>query len=622
LAIYGADEIGIKDSGKHLQLAKYPFASIIKFGTVNYTSAANAKGCEKCHSKPYLKHGYIYGTPDNDSAKDFYVCKTCHFDKQPGAHYTWQLVVDQPELQAKLHALGKEDDVTTINQLARDMGITTDNLTDRYAYNKKLMNDVHMSHAMEFPYPQSMANCVTCHEGKLDKILDDSKFTSETCKSCHGLSKAKDKQAPALYDLMKSTGFAHTTPISNLQKGIPVTCAVSNCHDGNNAPKLKQLHSGYDDVIYDSVGGKYADNITVAIDNATFDTATNQITFTFKGSSKYSNLPASKIVPTAIIAMYGYDTKDFIVDPHSSNPSDKKRNLEFVYNGTSNSTTRLVSFTFDSSTTKWKVVADLSTWSSLIKSGAIRRVELIAIPTLKNADNDTLALNAPSRTFNIKTGQFEDNFYSPIVKVADGCNNCHGALATTFHTPDRGGNVVVCRACHNVQSGAAHLEMQSRSIDSYVHAIHKFQAFDIGSIKFDNATQAMEYDYHTETFYPDFYVTNCKSCHTAGSYNVPDQSKSMPGVLSKSSAIQGKTRNIGAVPMYVTGPASRACGSCHRAMMINEDDAGKLVCFNQHTNAFGYMIEVTDQDASGTVDNTDGQILIGKVLDRVMKLFS
>jgi hypothetical protein len=43
------------------------------------------------------------------------------------------------------------------------------------------MNDVHMSHAMEFPYPQSMSNCVTCHEGKLDKILTDANFKISTC---------------------------------------------------------------------------------------------------------------------------------------------------------------------------------------------------------------------------------------------------------------------------------------------------------------------------------------------------------------------------------------------------------------------------------------------------------
>ena len=52
------------------------------------------------------------------------------------------------------------------------------------------MNDVHMSHAMEFPYPQSMSNCVTCHEGKLDTVLSDANFKVETCKSCHPVTGA------------------------------------------------------------------------------------------------------------------------------------------------------------------------------------------------------------------------------------------------------------------------------------------------------------------------------------------------------------------------------------------------------------------------------------------------
>ncbi len=54
------------------------------------------------------------------------------------------------------------------------------------------MNDVHMSHAMEFPYPQSMANCVTCHEGKLDTVLSDENFTVETCKSCHPMTGSEE----------------------------------------------------------------------------------------------------------------------------------------------------------------------------------------------------------------------------------------------------------------------------------------------------------------------------------------------------------------------------------------------------------------------------------------------
>ena len=57
------------------------------------------------------------------------------------------------------------------------------------------MNDVHMSHAMEFPYPQSMANCVTCHAGKLDTVLADTNFTITTCRSCHPVTGAKAEAA-------------------------------------------------------------------------------------------------------------------------------------------------------------------------------------------------------------------------------------------------------------------------------------------------------------------------------------------------------------------------------------------------------------------------------------------
>ena len=45
---------------------------------------------------------------------------------------------------------------------------------------------------------------------------------------------------------------------------------------------------------------------------------------------------------------------------------------------------------------------------------------------------------------------------------------------------------------------------------------------------------------------------------------------------------------------FVTGPASRSCGGCHRANLIEEDDAVKLAAFNQHTKAGGYLIENAD----------------------------
>jgi len=82
---------------------------------------------------------------------------------------------------------------------------------------------------------------------------------------------------------------------------------------------------------------------------------------------------------------------------------------------------------------------------------------------------------------------------------------------------------------------------------------------------------------------------NCESCHKDGKYNVPNQSRSLPGVLSGTDAVEG--RNIGEIPPYVTGPAVRACGGCHRAQKINADDNGALGVLNAHFKTFGYLIE-------------------------------
>ena len=49
------------------------------------------------------------------------------------------------------------------------------------------------------------------------------------------------------------------------------------------------------------------------------------------------------------------------------------------------------------------------------------------------------------------------------------------------------------------------------------------------------------------------------------------------------------------MPSYVTGPASRACGGCHRAELINEDNASELISFNQHTKQGGYLIEAGEK---------------------------
>jgi hypothetical protein len=74
---------------------------------------------------------------------------------------------------------------------------------------------------------------------------------------------------------------------------------------------------------------------------------------------------------------------------------------------------------------------------------------------------------------------------------------------------------------------------------------------------------------------------------------------SLPSLLSASDTVAG--RSISGVPSYVVGPASRACGACHRAELINEDEAGALAAFNQHTATFGTLVAApggaTDLDA-------------------------
>jgi hypothetical protein len=171
--------------------------------------------------------------------------------------------------------------------------------------------------------------------------------------------------------------------------------------------------------------------------------------------------------------------------------------------------------------------------------------------------------------------------------------------------------------------------MQSRGIDSYVHAIHKFQDFDIASEDFTDPVFAKRYVLHIEHVFPNFTIKNCEACHATSSstvpvrYNPPDNSQSMPGLESPSATlthgwvdlatgapIPGGKRHIGTVPALVTGPASRACGGCHRAVFINEDDAGGLAAFNVHTDMGGY-----------NVPNDTANTYVYQMIEHIMTMF-
>ena len=131
----------------------------------DYVSNASVEGCEDCHGAPYLKHGYRAAKVEG--LGDFAACKECHIDDKDGGHLDWRYMVDQPYAWAT--------------------GVPAD--AAKYAYKRSIMQDVHQSHAMDFPYPQTMANCVQCHRTpeKIAAVTADKFFKAETCKSCHAV---------------------------------------------------------------------------------------------------------------------------------------------------------------------------------------------------------------------------------------------------------------------------------------------------------------------------------------------------------------------------------------------------------------------------------------------------
>jgi len=606
VVVYGRDDtLGTMPNSRVAQ-AKYPFAALLETGKgVDYASVANNAGCEKCHSIPYLKHGYIYGQVNHDKTTDFYTCKACHLDNGAGGHYEWQLLVNDPPLAAKYLSASEEEAAKML----------TDQQKADMAYTTSVMNDVHMSHAMEFPYPQSMSNCVTCHEGKLDKVLADANFTIVTCKSCHPMAGAKapvakEGDTPA-YDTTKLALKTILPEASHGKMDLAKTdCTM--CHKaGGAAPSFKQIHSGYDKMIYNADGLKYSDAISVTIQTASF--ANNKLSFTFSAaeSPDVKGVDVAAIKPTVLVGLYGYDTKDFIIGPHERLIDDNKdgvldskdsRNLEAAAGDDKHPRIKTVS----AAGGKWEMTADLTPWADLIKNGTVKRVEIGVMPALMVV-SDTLAIDAKSRTFDLTANKFDDKAFSPIA-TAQKCENCHAALATNFHSPSYGGSVTVCRMCHITKSGGAHLEMASRSLDSYVHAIHAGQAFDVANIDFKDPVAAMHYEHHIGFPYPTHGEANCESCHVKGAYDVPDQSASLPGVLSASAEVKSMDRKVGVVPSVVAGPASRACGGCHRAELINEDSWSELVSFNLHSKQGGYQVEA-GKDPLATLQTVIAQIM-------------
>jgi OmcA/MtrC family decaheme c-type cytochrome len=565
----------------------YDFVSnaVLTFGDTgpdSYESAANVAGCEKCHGAPYMKHGYR--AAEVEGVSDFAICKTCHYDTRTGGHEDWQILVDDPLRYTELDA---GDELTAEEEAY-------------YAYTANVMNDVHMAHAMEFAYPQRMSNCVTCHEGKLEAIQAEENFTMETCRSCHPVTGSEEYET-AEHSL---TTIWENANVSSYH-AVDSDCAA--CHVGGGAAEhinLSTLHNGgFEPMVFTADGTRYSDAFTVSIDSASYDADTYELTVevTVTEDIDVDGLDVEDVEPDIRAAVYGYESKDF-------------------YGYESGDET-------DNGGGSWSAVIDLSDYAGEIgEDEAFRRVEIVVRPSATVVvgdldeddesdcgegagegceDNDYycsageciaeddigVTVTSPSRTFDLSANAFDDGYYEEIVDVAK-CNDCHEALAITFHSPNRSGNIVTCRMCHKPNSAGSHLELQSRSLDSYVHAIHSFQVFDTDDIDFTDPVEALHYEHHIESTFPNFTAKNCEACHNEGTYEVPDQAMTLPGLLSSSYEVDD--RSIADVDRAIVGPTARSCGACHRSHLINEDDASQLLSFNQHTKANGYGLAEDD----------------------------
>ena len=571
-----------------------------------YASAAVVAGCEKCHGTPYMKHGNR--APAVAGLPDFASCKSCHYDDRTGGHEDWQYMVDEPLNWA-----------------------TAVTATADYSYVANVMNDTHMSHAMEFPYPMSMANCNTCHEGKLDQVLADAEFTPDTCKSCHAVQgidawpKTFDEAGDEILSsrgnsVPEKYGQPHRAPpieylwtVAEVEGFHSMALDCRDCHKaGGVGSVFTAYHTGYDVRISDASGQRYADLYTASIDQVTL--SGNLLTINFSSSDV-------AMLPEVSVSFYGWDSKQFIVASHTRDgstacgTSGSGCRMEFAPGDTN------ALFTEDAASVPgdWMVTLDMAAYvptevltddiPTMIANGDIKMAEITVTPELTLGGVE-VGLDGVTQSFNLGTSVMVNDYFKGANATVDveKCNDCHDQLAVTFHGGGRGGDIVICKNCHVTTSPGSHLEMASRAIDSYVHAIHSFQPFDLGSVDTTDPVEVKRTAMHEEHTFPNFTITNCEGCHVAGTFNVPDQAKSMPGVLSASDDIP--LRNIGNLPEAVTGPASRACGGCHRVEFINEDLAGDLASFNAHTEAFGTFEENDAEDL----------VLYG-VIDKIMSMF-
>ena len=213
----------------------------------------------------------------------------------------------------------------------------------------------------------------------------------------------------------------------------------------------------------------------------------------------------------------------------------------------------------------------------------MKRLEIGVLPATVNADGQEVAVNAATRTFDLKSAKFDDKAFSAdrrnrqVRDLPRGAGD-HLPRAELRRQRDR------VPRCATSRRAAARTSRCSRaSLDSYVHAIHSMQDFDVVEHRLQGPGPGPAVRRAHDHAVPDPRRDQLRVLPLP---RARTKCRTRPRLCRRSCRRRPTNetwdRNIGTVPSVVTGPATTACGGCHRAQLINEDKAGGLAVLNQH----------------------------------------
>jgi OmcA/MtrC family decaheme c-type cytochrome len=489
---------------------------------------ADPKGCDNCHMKNLLKHGYISTRPIDQNGKErsFLNCVVCHNNGRPSHD-------------------GTPADALNLNG---------DNTTD-----STLRNTVHAYHVYA-KYPQSMSNCVTCHtDGQLEYVVSNAFKDYDTCQTCHGdlLRQDVDNEEDYLIKNESVRGF---------HRNIYTGCYT--CHgDEAVARNYAEIHNGgysFSKYYYDTETKKatrWSERVKYKIDKITYDNESRELTV------NWSVLVDGKLYDLND----NYETADF--DFGTDNLTDKKGAYVLVgylgfgskdvvayvrantsINGDGTATSTL---TLDNTTlTEYDVKA--------VKVGILGAPAYKGSATLN--DSRHIAVTNITENFDLETKSRIKDVGLTVSQAK--CDSCHNELI--IHGSGYVGNPDSCMFCHNPASAAGYYAEQSRALDTYLHALHEGQPLPDGS-------GAMEE-------YPAGSMGNCAKCHIDG-FTIPNQIDDLGVYLSGKTARDDRP-NRAVTDGVTVGPAAAACGSCHKAYMISH--GYDTTSINSHFKVMGY----------------------------------